>query len=187
MSGLMIEVLPGAGHALVVGGGTVAARKVRNLEASQFSVTVIAPVVLEEIRLAPHVTVFEREYREGDVELGVGFALVFACTDSREVNRAVGLAARGRGVPVLVADRQAESTFFTPAVLRDGDLAIAVSTGGASPTLARVIRERIVAALGPGWSGVLRTARAEREERLARGAHGEHQGRGEPPAELADD
>jgi siroheme synthase-like protein len=187
MSGLIIEVLPGAGHALVVGGGTVAARKVRNLAASQFTVTVVAPTVVEEIRLAPHVTVFEREYRKGDLDLGVGFALVFACTDSREVNRAIGVAARARGIPVLVADRQAESTFFTPAVLRDGDLAVAVSTGGASPTLARVIRERIVAALGPGWSGVLRTARAEREQHLARVVKPERQRTGEPPAETEND
>lgn len=173
MSGLMIEVRPDAGHALVVGGGKVAARKVRNLAGAEFLVTVIAPSVLAEIRLAPHVTVLERAYADGDLD-DSGFALVFACTDSREVNRAVGAAARARNIPVLVADRQAESTFFTPAVLRDGDLAVAVSTGGASPALAKVIRERIVAALGPGWSGVVRTARSERESHLARLAAAEH-------------
>lgn len=183
----MIELLPGAGHALVVGGGVIAARKVRNLAGAQFAVTVVAPSVLEEIRLAPHVTVFEREYQDGDLDLGVGFALVLACTDSREINRAIGTAARARGIPVLVADRQAESTFFTPAVLRDGDLAVAVSTGGASPSLARVIRERIVAALGPGWSGVLRTARAEREAHLARVVQAEGQVRGEAPTERPDE
>jgi len=187
VSGLMIELLPGAGHALVVGGGVIAARKVRNLASAQFAVTVVAPSVLEEIRLAPHVTVLEREYEEGDLDLGVGFALVLACTDSREVNRAIGAAGRARGIPVLVADRQAESTFFTPAVLRDGDLAIAVSTGGASPSLARVIRERIVAALGPGWSGVLRTARSEREQHLARGVQTERQLTVERPKEPSDD
>ncbi|MGH2632020.1 MAG: precorrin-2 dehydrogenase/sirohydrochlorin ferrochelatase family protein, partial [Tepidiformaceae bacterium] len=113
--------------------------------------------------------------------------VVLACTDSREVNRAIGAAARLRGIPVLVADRQAESTFFTPAVLRDGDLAVAVSTGGASPTMARVIRERIVAALGPGWSGVLRTARSEREAHLARAVQAERQLGGESPPEHGDD
>jgi siroheme synthase (precorrin-2 oxidase/ferrochelatase) len=70
---------------------------------------------------------------------------------------------------VVVADRQAESTFFSPAMLRDGDLAIAISTGGASPALAKRIREKIVSALGPGWSQVVWQARREREERLGRG------------------
>ncbi len=168
MSGLILEFLPAAGHALVVGGGKIAARKVRNLAEAGVPITVVAPTVADEIRLAPHVTVVAREYRDGDLDLGVGFALVFACTDSRDVNRRVGAAARARGIPVLVADRQAESTFFTPAVLRDGGVAVAVSTGGASPAVARLIRERIVAALGPGWGRILAAARSEREARLHR-------------------
>jgi len=86
--------------------------------------------------------------------------VVFACTDSREVNRLVGVEARRRNVPVVVADRQSESTFFTPATMRDGDLAIAISTGGASPGLARLIRERVAAAgLGDRVEVVLRDYR----------------------------
>jgi siroheme synthase-like protein len=166
--GLMIDLQPSIGHALVVGGGAVAARKVRGLVEAEFQITLIAPKVAEEIRKAPFVTVVEREFETSDIEMGHGFAVVFACTDSREVNRAVGEAARRRGIPVVVADAQAESTFFTPAMLRDGDLAIAISTGGASPTLARTIREKIAAALGPGWGQIVFVARRERESRLGR-------------------
>ena len=94
--------------------------------------------------------------------------MAFACTDSREVNRLVGVEARRQNIPVVVADRQDESTFFTPATMRDGDLAIAISTGGASPGLARLIRERVAAAVGPGWNQVVWAARQEREARLGR-------------------
>lgn len=164
--GLMIDLLPSAGPALVVGGGSVASRKVRNLVESQFEVVVVAPEVAEEIRLAPQVTVFERLFEPTDIDLRP-FGVVFACTNDRATNALVGRLARTLGIPVVVADAQAESTFFTPATIRDGDLAVAVSTGGADPSLARRIREQIVASLGPNWGSIAGAARREREERLA--------------------
>jgi siroheme synthase-like protein len=160
--GLMLDLQPGFGRALVVGGGEVATRKVRNLADAEFEVTVVAPVIHERIRLAPHVRLIEREWREDDLD---GHALVFACTDSREVNNTIGNAARRRGLPVLVADRQEESSFFNPAVLRQGDVRVAVSTGGASPELAKQIRSNIAEALGRGWARMAATARQEREAR----------------------
>lgn len=164
----MIDLQPASGHALVVGGGEVAARKVRALAEAEFEITVIAPRISDAIRRAPFVTLEERPFSPGDFDAAYPYSVAFACTDSREVNRLVGEIARARRIPVVVADRQAESTFFTPAMLRDGDLAIAISTGGASPTLARRIREMIVTALGPGWAQVVWQARREREERLGR-------------------
>ena len=163
--GLMLDVQPAFGRALVVGGGFVATRKIRTLAEAEFEITVVAPEVKDEIRIAPYTTVHAREWRESDLD---GHALVFACTNSREVNRAVGEAARRRGLPVLVADRQLESTFFNPAVIRDCDLQLAVSTGGASPALAKELRRRIAEALGPGWGTVAYRARMEREARLGR-------------------
>jgi len=163
---LMLDLQPAFGRALVVGGGQIAARKVRTLAEAEFEVTVVAPDVLDEIRARPLVTVVERSFEDSDLDLG--FGLVLACTNDRETNRAIGLACRARRIPVLVADAQDESTFFTPAVLRDGDLAVAVSTGGASPTLAKELRERIAAAIGPGWDQAIQRARAEREVRLGR-------------------
>lgn len=164
---MMIDLQPSAGPALVIGGGAVALRKVRNLAEGEFQVTVIAPEILDEIALQPFASVIRREFEDADIDAVPPWALVFACTSEREVNRRVGELARARNIPVVVTDRQAESTFFTPAAIRDGELAIAVSTGGASPGLAKLIRERIVSALGPGWGTVARLARQEREERLA--------------------
>lgn len=164
---VMIDLQPTAGPALVVGGGAVALRKVRNLAEGEFQVTVIAPEVLDGITLQPFVSVIRREFEETDIDAVPSWSLVFACTNERALNRRIGELARARNIPVVVTDRQTESTFFTPATIRDGDLAIAVSTGGASPGIAKMIRERIVSALGPGWGTVARLARQEREARLA--------------------
>ncbi|KAA0240868.1 MAG: bifunctional precorrin-2 dehydrogenase/sirohydrochlorin ferrochelatase [Dehalococcoidia bacterium] len=166
--GLIIDFQPVAGHALVVGGGTVATRKVKSLAEAEFATTVIAPAVSSEIRLTPRTTVVEREFQPADLQQEPAWALVIACTGSREVNREVGRLARLARLPVLVADARNESTFFMPAVIRDGDLAVAVSTGGASPGTARWIREQIVGAIGPGWAKMVSLARAERETRRGR-------------------
>jgi len=165
---MLIELLPEAGPALIVGGGNVALRKARNLAEGEFRLTVIAPSIVPAIRALPFVNVVERAFEERDIEATPVWALVFACTDNREVNRRVGALARARNIPVVVTDRQGESTFFTPATMRDGEVAVAVSTGGASPGLARMIRERVAMALGPGWGNLAAAARTDREARLAR-------------------
>lgn len=165
----MIELRPEAGPALVVGGRAVAERKVRGLLEAGFRVTVVAPEIGETIRAAG-VECRVRAFEVGDID---GHAIVFACTNSREVNRGVGEAARAAGIFVVVADSQEESTFFTPAVHRDGDLVVAVSTGGASPTLAMEVRDRIASALGGGWDERVRVARSERQERLAAAGTGD--------------
>lgn len=162
--GLMIQLQPAFGRALVVGGGTVAARKVKTLAEAEFEITVIAPEVADSIRLAPFVTVIQRKFEEADLA-SRAYAVVLACTDDREVNAAIGRAARAKGLPVLVSDAQEESTFFMPAVLRDGDLVIGVSTGGASPTLARKIREQIASSMAVGWQRAIFMARQERDAR----------------------
>ncbi len=165
--GMLIDLQSSQGHALVVGGGVIATRKVKSLVEAEFRITVVAPDVSEEIRLAAWTTVFERAFEETDVTSEPRPALVFACTNDRATNQEIGRIARREHIPVVVTDAQEESTFFTPAILRDGDLAIAVSTGGASPSIAREVRERIVAALGPGWGSIVRLARSERDKQRA--------------------
>ena len=164
---VLIELRPEAGPALIVGGGVVATRKAQTMASGGFHLTVIAPVIADKIRELPLVTLRTREFEANDLAGSTRWAIVMACTDNRAVNQQIGELARAANIPVLVADRQAESTVFTPAIIRDGELRVAVSTGGASPGLAKAIRERIVAALGPGWGVTLQRARTERDERLA--------------------
>ncbi len=165
---MIIELRPESGPVLVVGGGVIAERKAKTAASSEFVLTVIAPEVRDPIRNLPFVTVHERAFEADDLPGDPRWSLVMACTDDRSVNQEIGRLARAANIPVLVADRQAESTFYTPATIQDGELKVAVSTGGASPALAKFIRERIITALGPRWGSMVHVARVEREERLAK-------------------
>lgn len=157
--GLMLDLQPSLGPALVIGGGTVAARKIRGLAAAGFAMTVVAPAILEEIRRTPGVCLHERPFQPRDIE---GHALVFACTDDRETNRLAGALARQRRIPVVVADSLDESTAFTPAVHRDGGLTIAVSTGGGAPAMAATIRDRLAERIEPRWRDDIEVSRSRR-------------------------
>ena len=81
--------------------------------------------------------------------------LAFTATGSREVNAAVAREAEERGVPINVADRPSEGDFALPSTLRRGRLQVAVSTGGASPTLAKRIRGELEGAFGSEWAVIV--------------------------------
>ena len=149
---------------MVVGGGKVANRKARKLLQARAKVVVISPEVKPELAgMAAEVR--RRTYREGDLE---GAFLAFAATDVREVNAAVAREARERGIPVNVADDSSEGDFALPSTLRRGRLQVAVSTGGASPTLARRIRRELESVFGSEWAGVVEElGRARRDGRKA--------------------
>jgi precorrin-2 dehydrogenase/sirohydrochlorin ferrochelatase len=148
---------------VVVGGGEVANRKTRKLLQARARVVVISPEIQPELESVA-AEIHSRPYSEGDLE---GAYLAFAATNVREVNAAVAREAKERGVPVNVADRPSEGDFALPSTLRRGRLQVAVSTGGASPTLARRIRGELEEAFGPEWAGIveeLNTARRNGEE-----------------------
>ena len=111
----------------------------------------ISPEVQPELESVA-VEVHRRPYRNGDL---AGAYLAFTATDIREVNAAVAREARERGVPINVADAPSDGDFALPSTLRRGKLQVAVSTGGASPTLARSIRSKLEALFGPEWAGVV--------------------------------
>ena len=128
---------------LVVGGGAVAARKLRGLLEAGARVTVVAPRrvdALAEAAAAGDVTWIPRAFEAGDLD---GMVLAFVATSDREVNRWAAREARARGVWVNVADDPEACDFALPAVLRRGRAAVAVSTGGASPAMASWLRDRV--------------------------------------------
>jgi siroheme synthase-like protein len=88
----------------------------------------------------------ERRYRAGEA---ADYRLVITATGDPEVDRAVATDAETAGVWVNSADDVDNCTFMLPAVHRDGDVTVAVSTGGASPALAGWLRDRAAAAIGP--------------------------------------
>ena len=129
----------------------MATRKVGKLLQAGAEVIVVSPEVRPELA-GMGVEIQHRPYEYGDLE---GANLAFTATGSREVNAAVAKEAKRRGVPINVADRPSEGDFAVPSTLRRGGLQVAVSTGGASPTLARRIRGELEEAFGPEWAGVV--------------------------------
>jgi precorrin-2 dehydrogenase/sirohydrochlorin ferrochelatase len=130
---------------LVVGGGTVALEKARGLLDCDAAVTVVAPVVLDALAELP-VELVRREYRSSDL---AGRFLVIAATSDTEVNRSVHRDAEERALLCNVADVPELCNFILPAVHRAGPIAVAVSTGGASPALAQRIRDDVADLVGP--------------------------------------
>lgn len=145
---------------MVVGGGKVAGRKARKLLQARALVKVVSPEI-EPALASVAIEAERRPYEPGDL---AGAALAFAATDSREVNAAVTREAKDRGIPVNVADRPSEGDFALPSTLRRGGLQVAVSTGGASPTLAREIRQKLEEMFGPEWAGVVEELEKARRE-----------------------
>ncbi len=139
---------------MVVGGGAVADRKARKLLQARADVVVVSPKMkpgIESVATEIH----RRPYEPGDLS---GAFLAFAATDCREVNAAVAREAKELGVPVNVADAPSEGDFALPSTLRRGRLQVAVSTGGASPTLARDVRKRLEGRFGSEWAGLVEEA-----------------------------
>ena len=130
---------------LVVGGGEVAARRVTLLRRVGASVTVVAPEVGTAMRrhlTDDAVAHFAEPFAPHHLR---GCALAVAATDSRAVNHSVAQHARLSGIPVNVVDDRSLCTFIMPAIIDRSPVVIAVSTGGASPVLARMLRARLEA------------------------------------------
>lgn len=132
---------------LVVGGGPVAERKVAGLLDAGARLTVVSPSATDRLRewaRADRIRLLPREYAAADL---AGQAVVFVATDDGGINAGVARDARAVGVLVNAVDDPAHCDFILPAVLRRGEITVAVSTGGASPALARAVRDELGAYL----------------------------------------
>jgi len=148
---------------LVVGGGTVAARKVAGLRAAGAAIVLVSPEAAPTLQtMAENGEIEWRRERYGTGHLEEVF-LVMACTDHHEVNAAVTREAVERSLLVLCADDPGLGNFVSPTTIRRGDLVLTVSTGGASPTLAAVLRERLESEFGPEWAELTALIGAMRE------------------------
>lgn len=157
----------------VIGGGEVAARKVNGLLEAGAEVTIITPVACDAIEKSARrgeVKIVRRKYRKGDLK---GMKLALVATDDSDLNCRVAAEARSLNVPVNVADAPDECDFTLPALLRRGDVTIAIGTGGSSPALARALKDLIGKVIGPEYGelarilGKLRKRFVERGENLA--------------------
>ena len=136
-------------HAVVVGGGKVAARRIKTLLTCGARVTAVSPS-FDPTFDTPEFYGVERRvrpYQKGDLK---GAFLAVAATDDRGVNRVAGLEARDLGIPVSVADAPEECTFFFPSLIERDGIAVAISTGGRSPSLCRRLADRL-RSVWRGW------------------------------------
>ena len=149
---------------LVVGGGKVAEQKIKGLLEANADVTVIAPVVsanIEKLAEERKIVLHRRRYESGDVE---GVFIVICATNDRDVQEIVFKEARDRKIPVNIADMPDRCTFYLSSVFQKGDLKVAVSTNGKSPTLGKIIRDKIAAEYSDGYPALLGTIGGLRPE-----------------------
>jgi len=128
---------------LVVGAGKVAARKVALLLRAGARVTIVSPECCAEVQsltAGADVNCVERGFQPGDIS---GMVLVIAATDDQAVNRQVSELAKQQGIPVNVVDNPGLCSFIMPSIIDRSPVQVAVSTGGASPVLARLLRARL--------------------------------------------
>lgn len=153
---------------LVVGGNDVAARKSALLLRAGAQVTVLAPTLARgfDEDLAAH-RIVHRTGRFEPQDIG-DFAVVIAATDDDGVNRAVATAAKDRRIPVNVVDQPAMCSFIMPSIIERAPLVVAVSSGGASPVLARLLRARLESLIPAGYGRLAALAAAYRAKVKAR-------------------
>ncbi len=129
---------------IVIGGGTQGAEKVHKLLDCDANVTVISPEVEEEIKEIARlekISWYRRKYKSGDLEGAL--LVVVADTTDETINQQVALEAQERDILLNVMDVTHLCTFIAPSIVDRGAVSVAISTGGASPALARKFRQEL--------------------------------------------
>lgn len=134
---------------LIVGGGSVAARKAEKLRPYSPDLRIVSP---EFVPGFEGCTLLRRPYIPGDED---GMALVIAATDDPDLNHAISAACREKGIPVNVVDDREYCSFLFPCLVQDGALSVGISTGGASPTAAVWLKNRIADLIPTGFDEIL--------------------------------
>ena len=137
---------------LVVGGGEIGLEKVEGLLACDGDVTLVAPDAgpeLTQLALEGSIRWERREYRPEDLE---GTFMVIACTDNTDTNIGIYEDAERRAMLVNVVDVPPLCNFILPAIVRTGPLAIAISTAGASPALAKRMKAEVADLFGEEYA-----------------------------------
>ena len=153
---------------LLVGGGEVAVRKARLLLSAGARLTVVSPLLVNELAaLATSGEITHIAARFVPEQVG-GQRLVIAATNDRTVNRLVSDTAQALGIPVNVVDDPELSSYITPAIVDRSPLVIAISTGGGVPVLARLMRARLESMIPAGFGYLAGFASRFREQVKAR-------------------
>ena len=136
---------------LVVGGGKIAARRIRTLLDFTVHITVITPALDEKLRQYADLEKFrwvQRKYRESDITGSDKPDIVLAATGDTEVNAEIGRLCRSLGICVNVADKKEMCDFYFPSIVKTEEVVIGINSGGANPGATKRPREKIEEWLG---------------------------------------
>jgi precorrin-2 dehydrogenase / sirohydrochlorin ferrochelatase len=148
---------------IVIGGRESAEARVRALLDAGAIVTVVsgeAAIGIQSLAAAGKLRLIERDYEYGDFR---GCSLAYLSATEAENFQCAVREARELGVLLNVADQPKISTFISPAIVKRGDLQIAISTSGSSPSVARILRRRLEQQIHPGYARVLEIMRCARQ------------------------
>lgn len=137
---------------LIVGGGTVALRKIQKITPYGAHLTVSAPSFLPEIESISGLTLLRQEF---DPALLDRQFFVIAATNDHELNHYIASLCQQRHIPVNVVDDRDACTFLFPALVKRGDLSIGISTGGTSPSAAMYLKEQISSMIPENFAELL--------------------------------
>ncbi len=154
---------------VVVGGGDVAERKVARLLEAGADVEVVGKILtqtLETMKSEGKIRHVAADYREDFINEAF---LVIGATDRDDVNEKIYLDARKKGIIVNIVDSPDRCDFTLPSVVQQGDLQIAISTGGKSPALAKKLRKNMQGNYGPEYRILLDIMGQVREKVIIRG------------------
>ena len=153
---------------LLVGGGDIATRKGRLLSKAGARLRVVAPDISAELRelvAQNNGELLAREYQSSDINDCV---IVVAATDIEPLNEQISLDAKAKNIPVNVVDSPALCTYITPAIIDRSPLVIAISSGGESPVLARLIRAKLETLIPTRYGRLAQIASSWRDRVKAR-------------------
>jgi uroporphyrin-III C-methyltransferase/precorrin-2 dehydrogenase/sirohydrochlorin ferrochelatase len=153
---------------LLVGGGDIATRKGRLLSKAGARLRVVAPEISSELRelvAQNNGELHEREYQASDLNDCV---IAIAATDIESLNEQISNDAKARNLPVNVVDSPALCTYITPAIIDRSPLVIAISSGGESPVLARLIRAKLETLIPTSYGRLAQIASSWRDRVKAR-------------------
>lgn len=148
-------------NGLIIGGGTIALRKIKKLLPYGPRLTVAAPDICAEIIKIPGLVLHRHSFTP---ELLDGMAFVIAATDDCRINRRISQACQARRILVNVVDGREDCAFLFPALVKQGSLSIGISTGGASPSAAIYLKEQIRPLVPENFGELLEYLDALRDE-----------------------
>ncbi len=151
---------------LIVGGGAVAARKARSLLECGAQIKIVSPQLCEQLQAQTKQAAacweyFQRTFQSDDCDDCI---LVFACTNDTKVNAQVAAICKSKNIFCQVADDGAGSTLHGAATIRRDEICIGISTGGASPALAKHLKEKVENCVGAEYSQLSQLMGERRED-----------------------